>query len=306
MPPFVEADSITDATRSLAHVTAGLAGVTTLLAIATVVLVLVTRSGMKSAHRDTEELIAATNAQVAATREAAKSEIEATQNAADRQVAAARQQLDAEHLPFLIEVRPNGPLFPDMESRANPSVRAGEPGSLPVRMTMSTAIRFANAREVEEVDPRALVVRIERGMAFVSLPLRNVGRGLAIIDTANMTLQGLPWIGKQKTYPRAEPERVPPGETTRIYLISEYHTIGDQQGPTRMTHEDRWTLRVPYRDFAWEQPSTLEILLGYEGDGAAVGTWFVSTVRAVAPWTQEAAYAAVRNQAANAEDLPEI
>jgi hypothetical protein len=140
-------------------------------------------------------------------------------------------------------------------------------------------------------------------MAFVSLPLRNVGRGLAIVDTANITLQGLPWIGAQKTFPRAEPERIPPGETTRIYLINEYHTVGDQQGPTRMRQEDRWTLRVPYRDFAWEQPSTLEILLGYEGDGAAVGTWFVSAVRAVAPWTQAAALATVRQQVATGDEL---
>ncbi len=40
---------------------------------------------------------------------------------------------------------------------------------------------------------------------------------------------------------------------------------------------------MPYRDFAWQQPAAVEILIGYRGDGAGIGDWFVSSVRVVAP-----------------------
>lgn len=286
--PLIGADAVANATETLAYVTGVLALVTTILAGATIVLVCVTRRGMKAAHDDTDRLIRATNDQVVATRKAAEdqisamqvataNEIAATREAAEQQVAAARQQLDAEHLPFLIEVLPTGPVFPDMGARDNPVIA---PGSSRRDIPQTIPLAFDHAREVEEVDPRHVVVRIDGGMVFVSLPLRNVGRGLAIIDTANITLSGSPWIGGLKTHPRAQPERVPVGETTRIYVISEYVTASSPQGPTRMTPDDRWSLRVPYRDFAWRQPSVAEIVLGYRGDGpASHSEWFVSTLR---------------------------
>jgi len=225
---------------------------------------------IKAANAQVKAITDAANTELDAMRDSTDTEINATREAAERQVAAVRSQIDAEHLPFLIEVLPSGPVFPDMGARDNPNIAAGSPRRW---VTQTIALVFDRARPPEEVDPRDLIVRIENGMAFISLPLRNVGRGLAIVDEARIEVSGLPWLGRLKAIPRAQPERVPVGETTRLYVISEFH------GVTKMTEKDRWQLRVSYRDFACRQPVVVEILIGYRGDAAATGDWFISSVR---------------------------
>lgn len=267
---FLLIGSPTSSDASLAQDTLWLAVMTGVLAIATVALAVLTYRGMKSSRRDADRQIEKMSEQITATERAAEDEVQAANQAADRQVRAAQIQLAAEHRPFLIEVLPDGPIFEDMGSHGNPNIAAGT-GQRPISQT--TTVSFENARPSEEVDPRALVVRIERAMIFVSVPLRNVGRGLAIVDEAGISLLGTPWVGAPKSHPTARPRQVPVGETTRVQIITEFvHQV-------TMTQKDRWTLRVPFRDYAWEQPRTAELLLAFQGDAAATGSWYVSAAR---------------------------
>ena len=278
---LIQADPVAHATRVLTVVTAVLAGVTAMLAAATIALVWVTRQGMRKAHEDTEFLITAANEQVTATSAAAaeqisamqratESEIAATREAAAHQVAAAQRQIAAGRLPYLIEVLPNGPIYSDMGARNNPNINTASDRRL---IPQTILLAFENARTPEEVDPRDVIVRLERGMAFISLSLRNVGRGPASMDEGAITVSGPPWLGQVKTRPRCQPARVPVGETTRLYIVSEY------AGLSKMTQDDRWQLRIPYRDFAWEQPVVVQLTIGFVGSDAASGDWFIRSVR---------------------------
>jgi hypothetical protein len=248
--------------------------ITAVLAAATVILAVLTYAGIRSARADAANEVEAmrkvANDQITATQQAAAAQVQAAQDAAERQVAAARKQLDAEHRPFLIEVLRDGPVFPDMGARENPDIARG---SASRQIPRTITVVFDNARPPEEIDPRHLLVRLERGMIFVSVPLRNVGRGLAIIDEGSVRLRGSPGVGAAKAIPTARPRQVPAGETMRVQVIT-----GFPAGAPAMTQDDRWQLIVPYRDYAWEQPAQVEVLLGYRGEHAGTGEWYVTSV----------------------------
>ncbi len=73
--------------------------------------------------------------------ERAERQIAAAKDAADRQIAEMQAQLDAANRPLLIEVAPNGPIYPDMGSRPNPNIRLRSTGEVP--NTISVRFEFA-------------------------------------------------------------------------------------------------------------------------------------------------------------------
>lgn len=247
------ADATADATLALAIGTG-------ILAFATVALAVISICGIRSTRADAGR-------QIDATRESAASEIEAMRETTAEQVAAARDELDAAHRPLLIEVFPSGPIFPDMGARDDPTIAAGTAR----RIKQTILLAFAGGPEAEW-DPRLVFVRLERAMAYISVPLRNVGRGLAIIDAASIAVAGKN-LGSLKTSPIARRVRVPPGETTRIDVIVEFQMAGEVLVPA-----DRWVLTIPYTDFAGRQLTTARVGLGYTGDAPAEGPWMVMAV----------------------------
>jgi hypothetical protein len=215
-----------------------LALITLILAAATVALVSVTCAGTRQARSDAKEDRALMQQQVTQTRDDAQREVDLMQ-----------RQLDAEHQPLLIEVLPSGPTMPDMGARPNPNIaRQRQHEVLP-----SIEIKFGQ-REGVEIDPRTVSVRVEGGTAYVSVPLRNVGRGLAIIDPASILIIGVA-LGPL-TYAVARRERVPAGETTRIDVAARY------QVGTPIEATDRWHLELRYSDFARRQLTQATVLLG--------------------------------------------
>lgn len=119
-----------------------------------------------------------------------------------------------------------------------------------------------------EFDPRLVYVRLEGGSAYVSVPLRSVGRGLAVIDTSSIDLRGVA-LGSV-SWRTARRQRVPVGETTRIEVIACY-----QVGVPIDQAED-WCLHLRYTDFAGEQPAHAAIRLGCP-DGPQ-GPWYIVDV----------------------------
>lgn len=208
-----------------------LAGITLALAIATATLVYVTREGTRQVRAD-----------------------------AQREIDIMQRQLEAEHRPLLIEVLPSGPILPDMGARPNPNIAPHRQGEQP----FSIEIKFGQ-REGVEIDPRLVSVRLEGGAAYVSVPLRNVGRGLAVIDPASIDLHGVA-LG-QVSWRVARRQRVPIGETTRIEVAAHC-----QVGVPIEQAED-WCLDVRYADFAGEQLTHAKISLNCP-DGPQ-GAWYV-------------------------------
>ncbi len=209
-----------------------LAGITLGLAVATVALVKATRRGTGQARKD-----------------------------AAQQVAMMQRQIDAEHRPLLIEVLPSGPILPDMGARPNPNIAGHRQGEAP-----KTILLKYGQREGIEIDPRAVFVGLDGGSAYVSVPLRNVGRGLAVVDPESIEISGVA-LGTVKGQPTARRQRVPVGETTRIDLVAHYR-VGEPIGEAT-----DWLVRVSYRDFAGEQPACAKIHLRCP-DGPQ-GPWYV-------------------------------
>jgi hypothetical protein len=243
-----------------ANATLALAILTGVLAVATFVLAGITYYGIKSARTDAGR-------QITATRETAADEIAAMRETTADQVAAARDELDAAHRPLFIEVFPTGPIYADMGARDNPDISPA-PGR---RIAQTIRLSFPGA-SAEEIDPRFVSVRLQAATAYISVPLRNVGRGLAAIDESGITIEGKA-LGEFKASPAARRVRVPLGETTRINLIVQF-----QMGGEKISADDRWLLRVPYTDFAGRQRIVAAIRLGYVGDNARDGTWYVMGV----------------------------
>lgn len=140
-------------------------------------------------------------AATAAAKEDADRQIAALKETAAAELAAAHAQLDASHRPLLSDVYPYGPLYPDMGARPNP---AAEPARHGAAQTISLNFR----RFEVDWDPRKVFVKLDGGMAFISVPLRNVGRGLAVINAAAITIEGV-GLGDFKQAPAASRPRVP-------------------------------------------------------------------------------------------------
>jgi hypothetical protein len=148
---------------------------------------------------------------------------------------AAQSQLRASYRPLLIELPRFGPA-----DENDPVIEGGpEQGYVP--------LRFPDGHD-GTVEPRAVYVALSGPRINVSVLLRNVGNGLAVIHPMQVQLLGprmLPQrLGEYVT--KIERPRVPPNETTRILHAP---TIN----PTEMAaYPWNLTLRVPYWDFAGE------------------------------------------------------
>lgn len=215
-----------------------LAGITLALAAATVALVLVTRHGTEQARLD------------------ARAELDLLQ-----------QQFGAGHRPLLVDVLTTSQVPTDVgakegvQTTAGPNVTVDHPGP-----TIATSFP---GFQPERFDPRTVFVKFQAAMIYISVPLRNVGRGLAVIDGGGVEIEG-PGIAHAE-YRTIQREHVPVGETTRIDLIMRYvrdDTIG---------RGTEWLLSIPYTDFAGQQRTVVAMQIVCRGDDVQ-GPWVVHRV----------------------------
>jgi hypothetical protein len=254
------ADATSRATDALVVVTAALVIITGVLAV---IAVAGNRSARSDAKKQIEALRQATSTQVEAMREssaqqvaAAQDEIAAMRETTAEQVAAARDEIDARHRPLFIEVSPTGPITPDMGAHRQPDINVAPGREIPMTITQ----RLPGLSSIE-IDPRILFVRFEAASAFVSVPLRNVGRGLAVIDRDGLTLTG-PTLGELQAL-LVRRVRVPDRETTRV-TIRVAHAVGSR----RLTPADQWCVRVPYVDFAGRQRTVAVVSMSPSPEGS--------------------------------------
>lgn len=167
-------------------------------------------------------------------------------NAAKAELVTTQAQLRATYRPLLIEVLREGPVTPDMGAKENPTIqhRAVLPwvASVTIGVTGPTV----------SIDPRTVYVDLAEG--WVSVPLRNVGRGLAVVHEIGARVDHLPFDELETTVTRP---RVPPGETTRVNF-----RVSDAPEYRRSL-----AIRVPYTDLAYEQMEDVHVRLTLSPDG---------------------------------------
>lgn len=122
------------------------------------------------------------------------------------------------------------------------------------------------------VDAHRVYVHIEGGWAFIGLPLRNVGRGLATINEDDVRLFG-GGLGHLEECEVLR-ERVPPQESSRILCTSHY----DHASQVGFPHSLQ--LLVPYRDFAGGQLTVAVFELAQHSEGEP---WALRAVKQAAP-----------------------
>jgi hypothetical protein len=225
-----------------------LADATLVLAAATVALAVISVLGIRSARTDVTR------------------QIDAMRTATDEQLAAAREELDAAHRPLLIEVFASGPIYPDMGARSNPSISRAAGREIPETISL----RF-DGTAPSEIDPRFVFVDFERGMAFISVPLRNVGRGLAVVVESDIAANG-DALYDLKAPPSASRVRVPVGETTRVNIVAR------QQAGVSVGPGDQWAVTVPYTDFAGRQRTVARVILERSDSSPAPFQWHIASV----------------------------
>ena len=225
--------------------TLALAAITLALAAATVALVLVTRAGTARARADS------------------RAELDVLK----RQVASA-------YRPLLVDVLITAPAPDDMGARYDVSRGEGPNGT--VRYPGPVIVTTLPGLEPRLVDPRSAFVLFEAGQIFLSVPLRNVGRGLAVIEGGRVELSG-PLVGPHKDG-AIQREHVPVGETTRVDLVVTYRTEqGSDLAAEVGMHGVTWQLTVPYCDFAGGQRTIVRLHIVCRGDDVN-GPWVIERV----------------------------
>jgi hypothetical protein len=171
--------------------------------------------------------------------ETAKADLVATSKAAS-------DQLKAEHRPLLIDITPTAPPAVDLDG--------GEGVTLDFPGWHTTG------------DGRYVCIGVRQGRVFFAVPLRNVGRGLAVIDPKEITVEG-DRIAQHSLGCEVQRERVPSGEMTRILCTYE----SAARGETPNVYE----MRVPYSDLDESQSFEVRVHLEREsGDN-----WHVRDVK---------------------------
>jgi hypothetical protein len=200
-----------------------------------------------------------------AARDAAQKDLIATREAAAAAERATRLQVEASYRPLLIDVPRFGPITPDMESF--PDTEGGEGPSPLERSEMPNRINVQiGPRLWVKCDPREPYVELEDEPACVSVPLRNVGWGLAVVDEAVRV-----GVADQIYAVFVDRPRVPPGETTRVtVLFTPAYRADEATG---------FTLTVPYADFVGRQVTEAAVSLLEEESGV----WRVESVDHVHP-----------------------
>jgi hypothetical protein len=215
-----------------------LAAIALALVLATAALVVVTRAGTRQAQDD-----------------------------ARAQLELLRRQLWAGHRPLLVDVLVSAPVPSDMGA---PEVEQGTAPDTPV-IAAGPAVEIAlPGIQPRRVDPRTVFVSIEAGKIYLSVPLRNVGRGLAVIDRGGVEIEG-PGVGSLE-YRTVQRHHVPVNETTRIELITGYRMqeLEEIRGPA-------WRLSVPYTDFAGDQRTVARLRIVGRGEDTR-GPWYIERV----------------------------
>jgi hypothetical protein len=232
-----------------------LAGITLALAIGTVALVVVTRQGTTQARGD------------------AKAELKVLE-----------RQVGAGYRPLLVDVLTAAPAPPDMGAETN--VQAQSRGQ-DVAHSGPTVETKLPGIEPARFDPRTPFVLFQTGKIYLSVPLRNVGHGLAAIDGGAVELAGA-MVG-QLEYRTIDREHVPVGETTRIDLITVYlrQQASDLAEQGHTMRGISWRLTVPYCDFAGEQRTVVRLQIVCRGDDVN-GPWVVERADQDSPRDQEA------------------
>ena len=228
-----------------------LAGITLTLVFATIWLVLSTRAGNAQARAD------------------AKAELKVLE-----------RQVGSGYRPLLVDVLTSAPAPDDMgaeydvEWQQGPNASVHESG--PVVWTKLPAM------ERKMFDPRTAFVLFQGGKIFLSIPLRNVGRGLAVIDGDGVKLTGS-LIGDTE-WRTIQRHHVPVGETTRIDFITVAHRWDHSYEvvPGRVMFGIAWELAVPYLDFAGEQRTIARVQIVCRGEQIE-GPWLVERVDQESP-----------------------
>jgi hypothetical protein len=195
-----------------------------------------------------------------ATRDAARKDLTATREAGQAAEEAARRQIEAGFRPLLIDVPRNRRITPDMEAFDNPEPRTQ--AALPKVIDVCVG-----DDQWGPIDPRAVFVYLSR-VGCVSVPLRNVGRGLAVIEEGSVTIKRLGDDRLEDDIKLVTVNRplVPVGETTRITCV---FTLSP--GREEATGFD---VLVPYHDFAEGQQETANVYLS----GSVAESWEVGGV----------------------------
>jgi hypothetical protein len=163
-----------------------------------------------------------------------------------------RQRVEAGGRPVLADVLLTAPVPADMgaeEGTAGPTIETSLPGIQPRR-----------------IDPRRPFVAFEGDKVYLSVPLRNVGGGLAVIDAGAVALTGS-LVGELE-YRAVQREHVPVGETTRIDLIA-----GRLPGEPTDPSDTTWELTVPYSDPGQGQRTVARLQITGRGED-----WFIEHV----------------------------
>ena len=231
--------------------TALLSATTFILAIATVALVRRTREGIREEQAS------------------ARQDLEATREATRSAQAVAQRQIEATYQPVLVDVLPLGQTYSSMGARPGTSDRE-----------LSTVLIDVSHRDhVEAIDPRRVWVHPSGDELLLSVPLRNVGQGLAVVDELRTTLRGKN-LFEVKPQP-AKPTRVPAGESTRINATCR---VNPAQLILMMIDGANWTLEVPYTDFIGGQRMVASVRIRSKpGSNYEPYAWFVADVQQNVP-----------------------
>lgn len=223
-----------------------LAGITLLLAAGTMALVLVTRAATAQARAD------------------ARAELKVLE-----------RQVGSGYRPLLVDVLTTAPAPDDMGALCDADI--GQGPSATVHYSGPVVWTKLPGTERRPFDPRTVFVLFEGGRIFLSVPLRNVGRGLAVIDGEGVELAGS-LVGELR-HRSIQRYHVPVGETTRIDLITAAHRWDHSYEvmPGRVMFGITWDFAVPYTDFAGQQRTTARVQIVCRGEQVE-GPWLVERV----------------------------
>jgi hypothetical protein len=148
---------------------------------------------------------------------------------------------------------------------------------VPLTASGSTSeIRFPGL-DPRSLDPHTVFVASEAEKLYVSVPIRNAGHGVAVIDGEGVVLTGPLIEGAE--YRKVQQEHLPVGETTRVDLIAASVPLQRSDPPEQgsAVRGVAWQLAVPYRDFGGGQRSVAQLEIVCRGDDLT-GPWLVEQV----------------------------
>lgn len=207
--------------------TAALAFLTFVLAIAAIIAAYYAKRGIDAELRTSAD------------------DLRVTREATEAAQTMAQRQIETSYRPLLIDVAPTGPVSSNddlLGSYGVPRIRLSFPGG-----------------HNDDIDPRKIYVHLTGPWVSIAVPLRNVGQGLAVIDSRQIAAHGQR-LGEMAGC-EVQHQRVPPGETTRIICSPR---LAQGQAATYP-----WVLSVtvPYCDFSGGQAAVAIVNVEQRGSG---------------------------------------